>query len=105
MRFPQGVHFNNNKVVSHAILVAILIFYFLIFLKLYLNYISIQDNNCKLYVTNVFNLTVQKMSQYGVFSGPYFPVFGLNTGKYEPEKAPNLDLFHVVANVSIKCIK
>ena len=39
------------------------------------------------------------MSQYGVFSGPYFPVFGLNTGKYEPEKAPNLDLFHIVANV------
>ena len=52
MRFPQGVHFNNNKVVSHAILVAILIFYFLIFLKLYLNYISIQDNNCKLKIYN-----------------------------------------------------
>ena len=26
------------------------------------------------------------MSKYGVISGPYFPVFGLNTGKYEPEK-------------------
>ena len=27
-----------------------------------------------------------KVSKYGVFSGPYFPVFGLNTGKYVPEK-------------------
>ena len=26
------------------------------------------------------------MSKYGVFSGPYFPVFGLNTGKYGLEK-------------------
>ena len=26
------------------------------------------------------------MSKYGVFSGPYFPVFGMNTGKYGPEK-------------------
>ena len=27
------------------------------------------------------------MSKYGVFSGPYFPVFGLSsTGKYGPEK-------------------
>ena len=27
-----------------------------------------------------------KVSKYRVFSGPYFPVFGLNTGKYRPEK-------------------
>ena len=31
-----------------------------------------------------------------VFSGPYFSVFGLNTGKYGPEKAPYLDTFHAV---------
>ena len=36
------------------------------------------------------------MFKYGVFSGPYFPIFGLNTGKYEPEKTPYLDTFHVV---------
>ena len=36
------------------------------------------------------------MSKYGVFSGPYFPVFGMNTGKYGPEKAPYLDTFHIV---------
>ena len=34
------------------------------------------------------------MSKYGVFSGPYFPVFRTNTGKYGPEKNPYLDTFH-----------
>ena len=33
---------------------------------------------------------------YGVISGPYFPVFGLNTGKYGPEVTPYLETFHVV---------
>ena len=37
--------------------------------------------------------TVWKMSKYGVISGSYFPVFGLNTGKYGPEKTPYLDSF------------
>ena len=44
------------------------------------------------------------MSKYGVFSGPYFPAFGLNTetefgpnaGKYGPEKSLYLDTFHAV---------
>ena len=39
-----------------------------------------------------FWFTVWKMSKYGVFSGPYFPVFG-------PEKPPYLDTFHAVAVV------
>ena len=38
------------------------------------------------------------MSKCGVFTGPYFPVFGLNTGKYGPEKTLYLDTFHVVLN-------
>ena len=33
--------------------------------------------------------TARKVSKYGVFSGPYFPVFG-------PEKTPYLDTFHEV---------
>ena len=33
------------------------------------------------------------MSKYGVFIGPYFLVFELNTGKYKPEKTPYLSLF------------
>ena len=37
-----------------------------------------------------------KVSQYGVFSGLYFPAFGLNTGQYGPEKTPNLDTFYAV---------
>ena len=36
------------------------------------------------------------MSKYGVFSGPYFSVFGLNTGKYGLEKTPYLDTFCTV---------
>ena len=36
------------------------------------------------------------MSKYGVISGPYFPVFNPNTGKYGPEITPYLDNFHAV---------
>ena len=42
------------------------------------------------------------MSKDGVFSGPYFPVFGINsvfssnTGLYGPEKTPYLDTFYAV---------
>ena len=42
------------------------------------------------------NITVWKVSKYGVLSGPYFPVFGPNTGKYGPEKTLHFDTFHVV---------
>ena len=36
------------------------------------------------------------MSKYGVFSGPYFPAFGLNTESYGREKTPYLDIFPAV---------
>ena len=42
------------------------------------------------------------MPKYGVFSGPYFPVFGLNT---DEKKTPYLDTFHAVnalEKISIK---
>ena len=35
-----------------------------------------------------------KRSKHGVFSGPFFPVVGRNTGKYKPEKTPYLGTFH-----------
>ena len=41
-------------------------------------------------------LNAGKVSKYGVFTGPYFPAFGLNTGKYGPEKTPYLDTFRAV---------
>ena len=55
-------------------------------------------------------LTTRKLSKYGVTSGLYFPVFGLNmgsdtpclsvfslnTGKYGSEITPYLDTFHSV---------
>ena len=34
------------------------------------------------------------VSKYGVFSGPYFPVFG-------PEKTPYLDTFHAVSKITM----
>ena len=37
-----------------------------------------------------------KSVQYRVFSGPYFPVFSPNTGKYGPEKTLYLDTFYTV---------
>ena len=39
-----------------------------------------------------------KLQVYGLslISGPYFPVLGLNTGKYRSEKTPHLDTFHAV---------
>ena len=40
--------------------------------------------------------TAWKVSKYGVFSGPYFPVFSPNTGKYGSERTPYLDHFHAV---------
>ena len=36
------------------------------------------------------------VSKYRVISGPYFPAFGLKTGKYGPEITPYLDTFHAV---------
>ena len=37
-----------------------------------------------------------KSVQIRSFSGPYFPLFGLNTGKHGPEKTPYLDTFDAV---------
>ena len=42
------------------------------------------------------SLHLLKSVQNGVISGPYFPVFGLNTGKHGPEITPYLDTFHAV---------
>ena len=41
------------------------------------------------------------MSKYRVISGPYFPVFGLNTGKYGPEITLSLDTFHAVMTMEL----
>ena len=56
--------------------------------------------------SKVSTFAAWKVSKYGISSGPYFPVFGLNTeiygvnqntGKYGPEKTPlYLDTFHAV---------
>ena len=67
------------------------------------------------WVFSIFELRIQypytawKVSKYGVISGPYFPVFGLNTerysvslriqsedGKIGTRITPNMDTFHAV---------
>ena len=64
--------------------------------------------------------TALKVSKYGVFSGPYFPVlrsnteiygvksvFSPSTGKYGPEKTPYLDTFQAVIcfnSVHVSCV-
>ena len=43
--------------------------------------------------------TAWEKSKYGVISGPYFPVLGLNSvfGKHGPEKTPYLDTSQAVS--------
>ena len=41
--------------------------------------------------------SLRKVSEYGVFCVPYFPVFSPNMGKYGSEKTLYLDTFHAVA--------
>ena len=36
------------------------------------------------------------MPKYGGFCGPYFAIFGLNTGKDGPGIPPYLDTFHAM---------
>ena len=38
-------------------------------------------------------------SQIRSISGPFFPVFGPNIGKYGPEITPYLDTFHAVLDL------
>ena len=41
-------------------------------------------------------ITAWKVSKYRIFSGLYFPVLRLDTGKYRPEKTPYLNTFYAV---------
>ena len=49
----------------------------------------------------VFAKHCAKNVQMRSISGPYFPIFSTNTGKYEPEKTPYLDIFYAVTIVNI----
>ena len=44
----------------------------------------------------------EKCPNMEFFSGSYFPVFGLNTGKYGPEKTSYLDTFQAVLHTMMK---
>ena len=62
--------------------------------------VPIHNKNLQILATQIFKvykyIAAWKVSKYGVFSDPYFPVFSSNTGKYGPEKPPYLDTFHAV---------
>ena len=45
------------------------------------------------------------MSKYGVFSGPYFPVFSPNTEKYGPKKTPYLDTLQAVSTLATNILQ
>ena len=66
---------------------------FLIFLIFY------PPRKCNYYQETMSHFV--KSVQIRSFSGPYFPVFSPNTGKYGPEKTPYLDTFHAVSLVAI----
>ena len=61
------------------------------------------DNYDKLEFTPLY--PPWKVSKYRVFSGPCFPVFSPNTGKYVIEKTPYLDTFHTVLSDLTECIR
>ena len=46
-------------------------------------------------------LFINLLANYGVISGPYFPVFSRNTGKYGPEITPHLNTFHAVRFIDL----
>ena len=54
------------------------------------------DKNKRIVIYSYLYVTVWNVFKYGVFSGPYFPVFRPNAGEYGPEKAPYLGTFHIV---------
>ena len=49
--------------------------------------------------SNAGSSTVWEVSKCGVISGPYFPLLGLNTGKYRPEMTPYMDTFHAMLKI------
>ena len=74
--------------------------------KLYRRFLTYKPIKVQLYEVFVWNQISKqsiawKVSKYGVSSGLYFPLFGLDTWKYGPEKTPYQDTFHVV---EVKCL-
>ena len=51
-------------------------------------------------ISLIYTVTAWKVSKYGGFSGPYFPVFSPNIGNYEAAKTPYLKTFQAVCDVN-----
>ena len=64
---------------------------------------SVKKNIVKattIWLSSAVTLTAWKVTKYGVFSGPYFPIFSPNAGKCGPEQTPHLDTFHTASVLS-----
>ena len=64
-------------------------------MKVVISWFFYETLDLKIDITG-FVLTAWKVPKYGVISGPHFPVFSRNTGKYGPETTTYLDIFHEV---------
>ena len=62
----------------------------------FLSFISTLLTDEVLYILCVKSVEIQSF-----FNGPYFPVFGLNTKIYGPEKTPYWDTFHAVITMYV----
>ena len=50
----------------------------------------------RLKIVEYHEFSAWKLSKYKIISGPYFPLFGLNTEKYGPEVTSYFDTFYAV---------
>ena len=60
--------------------------------------IKIKNDNSGLHFSTIGLALIEKSPNTNFFSGPNFPVFSPNTGKYEPEKTSYLNAFHDIVN-------
>ena len=99
-------HFQNFRSKWFTCFRKQIIFFYIIFFLKKLNIMGLKHNwdndllgtkyiNIDLHYDYTIHITAWKGSKYGVISGPYFPVFGLNTGKYRQEITLYLETFDV----------
>ena len=88
---------------SESMLRGILIYTFYTVILLFSNVLFIVFSNSSNYLLLTYDFlhSALKVSKYGVISGPYFPVFSSNTGKYGPEITLYLDNFHAMSRSPI----
>ena len=82
INFERLIHYYDTSIATRATISPVFFFFH--------SCNQYGEKTTKYIGTNIY------FSKCGVISGPYFPVFGPNTGKYEPEITLYLDTFHAV---------